>query len=77
MIFYISFTIAWTLIVVCQSSTWRRINRISIRPLTRQLNYRGVPQGIQALVSGILQLSIIPLGFVWASILMLRAFRSA
>jgi hypothetical protein len=75
MIFYICFTTAWTVIVIGQASLWRRINRISIVPLERHLRHRGVPDMLQKLVTGALQLSIIPLGFVWASILMLRSLR--
>jgi hypothetical protein len=77
MIFYICFTTAWTFIVIGQSSLWRRINRISIMPVERRLRHRGVPEVLQKCVTGALQLSIIPLGFVWASILMLRSMRPA
>jgi hypothetical protein len=76
MIFYIAFTTAWTLIVIGRSSMWRRINRISIHPIVRHLSYRGVPEVVQQLVTGVLQLSIIPLGFVWASVLMMRSLRT-
>jgi hypothetical protein len=77
MIFYICFTAAWTLIVIGRSSLWRRINRISIIPIERHLSHRGVPELIRHTVTGLLQLSIIPLGFVWATVLMLRSLRTA
>jgi hypothetical protein len=77
MIFYICFTAAWTLIVIGRSSLWRRINRISITPIERHLSHRGVPELIRRTVTGLLQLSIIPLGFIWAAVLMLRSWRTA
>jgi hypothetical protein len=76
MIFYMAFTTAWTLMVIGRSSMWRRINRISINPVARHLSDRGVPEVVQQVVTGTLQLSIIPLGFVWASVLMLRSMRT-
>jgi hypothetical protein len=72
MLIYLSFTLIWTLIVVCHAATSNRILRRMIRPFERQLAVYGVPDIIYTTIAGLLRLSIIPLGFLWAAGLMLH-----
>jgi hypothetical protein len=62
---YLAFTTAWTVMVIVQASTIRRIRRRAIQPLERLLMRRGLFELPRRLIIGLLQLSIIPLGMLW------------
>jgi hypothetical protein len=72
MLIYLSFTLIWTLVVVCHAATSNRILRRMIQPFERQLAVYGVPDIIYTTIAGLLRLSIIPLGFLWAAGLMVH-----
>jgi hypothetical protein len=73
LIFYLGFTAIWTLVLVCHRETADRINARIIDRLDRRLGRSSLPGLIQAVITGVLRLSIIPLGFLWASGLLVSA----
>jgi hypothetical protein len=75
MLIYLSFTVIWTLVVICHAPTSNRMTQRMIRPLERQLAIYGVPDLLQGAIAGLLRLSIIPLGLLWAAALALQAIR--
>jgi hypothetical protein len=67
MLIYLGFTAIWTLLLVCHRETAYRINSRIIDRLDRRLGRsRRMPRLIQGVITGLLRLSIIPLGFLWA-----------
>jgi hypothetical protein len=72
-IFYLGFTAIWTLVLVCHRETAYRINTRIIDRLDRRLGRLHLPRLIQGLITGLLRLSIIPLGFLWAVGLLVSA----
>lgn len=77
MLLYLAFTLVWTFIVISQSAILRRIDRRTIRPFDRMLAHRRISPVIRWGVMGLLKLSMIPLGIIWASLLLLRSLRTA